>query len=81
MDNTYRQVNRCSYHPTKVVKNAQKYYTNFVCEKENKSTKDITPVVQGLYKTTVNQYSYKEAYGSDFDICKVEYGRDWKRNT
>jgi hypothetical protein len=62
MDNTYRQVNRCSYEPTREVANAQKYYHNFVCEKEDSITKDITPVVQGLYKTTVNQYSYKEAY-------------------
>jgi hypothetical protein len=29
----------------------------------------------------VNKYSYKESYWSDFDICKAEYGRSWKRST
>lgn len=80
VDNTSRQVNSCSYNPEKKVGSA-KGNQHFVCEKETKSTADITPIVQGLYKTTVNQYSYKEAYWSDFDYCKVEYGRDWKRNT
>jgi hypothetical protein len=51
-----------------------------VCEKEKVTTKDLSPVVQGLYKTTQNKYTYTESYGSVFDQCKVEYGRDWKKN-
>jgi uncharacterized membrane protein len=61
VDNTSRQVNSCSYDSEKRTKDA-KYNQHFVCEKEKKSTADISAIVQGLYKITVNQYSYKEAY-------------------
>jgi hypothetical protein len=56
-----KKTNSCSFDPEKKQDSA-KYHYNFVCEKDNTSTKDISPIVQGLYKTTVNKYSYKESY-------------------
>lgn len=74
-----KKVNSCSYNIDKK-QDSKANHNHFVCEKESIEKKDITAVVQGLYKTTQNKYSYNEAYWKDFDYCKVEYGRSWKRN-